>query len=37
VASALKERGPELLAEDPSIEPLDILAAKLPALASSQQ
>ena len=37
VASALTERGPELLAEDPSIEPLDILAAKLPALAASQQ
>jgi quinol monooxygenase YgiN len=36
VASALKERGPELLAEDPSIEPLDILAAKLPALAATR-
>jgi quinol monooxygenase YgiN len=36
VASALKEQGPELLAEDPSIEPLDILATKLPALASTQ-
>jgi quinol monooxygenase YgiN len=36
VAAALKEKGPELLAEDPSIEPLDILAAKLPALAAAQ-
>jgi quinol monooxygenase YgiN len=36
VASALKEKGPELLAEDPVIEPLDILAAKLPALAAAQ-
>jgi len=36
VASALKEKGPELLAEEPSIEPLDILAAKLPALAAAQ-
>ena len=36
VASALKEKGPELLAEDPSIEPLDILAAKLPALAATR-
>lgn len=36
VAQALKEKGPELLAEDPSIEPLDILAAKLPALAAAQ-
>jgi quinol monooxygenase YgiN len=36
VASALKEKGPELLAEDPAIEPLDILAAKLPALAAAQ-
>lgn len=36
VASALKEKGPELLAADPSIEPLDILAAKLPALAAAQ-
>jgi quinol monooxygenase YgiN len=31
VASALREKGPELLAENPSVEPLDILAAKLPA------
>jgi quinol monooxygenase YgiN len=36
VASALKEKGPELLAEEPSIEPLDILAAKLPAAAGAQ-
>lgn len=36
VAQALMEKGPELLAEDPSIEPLDILAAKLPALAAAQ-
>jgi quinol monooxygenase YgiN len=36
VATALKENGPELLAEDPSIEPLDILAAKLPALPAAQ-
>jgi quinol monooxygenase YgiN len=35
VASALAEKGPQLLAEDPSIEPLDILAAKLPALAAT--
>jgi quinol monooxygenase YgiN len=36
VASALKEKGPDLLAENPSIEPLDILAAKLPALTHTQ-
>jgi quinol monooxygenase YgiN len=36
VASALKEKGPELLAEAPSIEPFDVLAAKLPALAAAQ-
>jgi quinol monooxygenase YgiN len=36
VAQALKERGPDLLAEDPSIEELNILAAKLPALAATQ-
>ena len=36
VAAALKEQGPELLAGDPSIEPLDILAAKLPAMAATQ-
>jgi quinol monooxygenase YgiN len=36
VAAALKEKGPELLAADPSIEPIDILAAKLPALAATQ-
>jgi quinol monooxygenase YgiN len=36
VASALKEKGPELLAEEPTIEPLDILAAKLPAVAATQ-
>ena len=36
VAAALKERGPQLLAEDPSIERLDILAAKLPTLAATQ-
>ena len=36
VASALKEKRPELLAEEPSIEPLDILAAKPPAAAAAQ-
>jgi quinol monooxygenase YgiN len=36
VAQALKEHGPEWLAEDPTIEPLDILAAKVPALAAAQ-
>jgi quinol monooxygenase YgiN len=30
VAAALKEKGPELLAEPPVIEPIDVLAAKLP-------
>jgi hypothetical protein len=29
-------KGPELLSEDPSIEPLDILAAKLPALTAAR-
>jgi quinol monooxygenase YgiN len=33
VATALQERGDELLAEPPSIERFDILAARLPALA----
>ncbi|MEA2365533.1 MAG: hypothetical protein QOI32_1045 [Thermoleophilaceae bacterium] len=36
VAAALMEQGPELLAADPSIEPLDVLAAKLPALAAAR-
>jgi quinol monooxygenase YgiN len=36
VAQALKEHGPEILAEDPKIESLEILAAKLPALAAAQ-
>ena len=30
VAAALIERGDELLAEQPQIEPVDVLAAKLP-------
>jgi quinol monooxygenase YgiN len=30
VAQALQENGPDLLAEDPSIEQVDVLAAKLP-------
>ncbi len=29
VAEALKERGPDLFAEDPSIEQVDVLATKL--------
>jgi quinol monooxygenase YgiN len=36
VAAALRERGPHLFAKEPSIERLDILAAKLPALAATQ-
>jgi quinol monooxygenase YgiN len=37
VASALKERGPELFAQDPVIEPFDVLAAKLPLIAGQPQ
>ena len=33
VASALKEKRPQLLASEPTIERFDILAAKLPAVA----
>jgi len=33
VAAALMERAPEMLAEAPSIERADVLAAKLPAVA----
>jgi quinol monooxygenase YgiN len=35
VAQGLKERGPELFAEDPTIEPVDLLAAKLSELVGS--
>jgi quinol monooxygenase YgiN len=35
VATQLKEKAAELLAEPPSIEPVDVLAAKLPALAGA--
>jgi hypothetical protein len=36
-ASALKEKGPQLLASEPTIERFDVLAAKLPAVALQQQ
>ena len=36
VASALKEKGPQLLASEPTIERYDILAAKLPVVALQQ-
>jgi quinol monooxygenase YgiN len=35
VASALMEQAPHLLAQPPSIEKCDVLAAKLPALATA--
>ena len=37
VASALKEKAPQLLAGAPSIEPFDIFAAKLPVVTPQQQ
>jgi quinol monooxygenase YgiN len=36
VASALMEKAPQLLAEEPSIEPFDIMAAKLLVLTPQQ-
>jgi quinol monooxygenase YgiN len=36
IAAALKEKAGEWLAEPPTIEPVDVLAAKLPALAPAQ-
>jgi quinol monooxygenase YgiN len=33
VAQALQEKGPQLLAQDPTIEKADLIAARLPALA----
>jgi quinol monooxygenase YgiN len=36
VAAALKENAPHLLAAEPSIEPFDIMAAKLPVAAGQQ-
>jgi quinol monooxygenase YgiN len=36
VAAALKEKAGELLAEPPSIEPLDVLAAKIPVPVSAR-
>ena len=33
VASFLKEKGPQLLASEPTIERFDVLAAKLPVVA----
>jgi quinol monooxygenase YgiN len=37
IAAALMENAPELLAAEPSIERVDVLAAKLPALAGTAQ
>lgn len=37
VATALKQRGDELFAEPPSIEKVDVLAAKLPDKAGAQR
>ena len=37
VAAALKQRGDELFAEPPSIEKVDVLAAKLPDKTSAQR
>jgi hypothetical protein len=37
VASALKEKGPQLLASEPAIERFDILAAKLPVVGLQRQ
>ena len=37
VASALAEKGPQLLASGPTIERFDILAAKLPVVAVARQ
>ena len=36
VASALMDKAPELLAQQPQIEPFDILAGKLPVLMAQQ-
>ena len=37
IAAALMEKAPDLLAEQPAIERLDVLAAKLPAIAREPQ
>jgi quinol monooxygenase YgiN len=37
VASALQEKGPQLLASEPTLERFDILAAKLPVVALQRQ
>lgn len=37
VASALKEKGPQLLASEPTIERFDVLGAKVPVVAPQGQ
>lgn len=37
VAAALMEKAPDLVAGEPTIERFDVLAAKVPALAATQQ